>query len=352
MSSLPPQLDGRGGGPGVRVAGGNRASDSARRGGSRHVGVCRTRTSALAPPRALRRASSTTRSADAGFGRRASTHSSGSGTPPRVAGPVEGHVDHERRPRGHRRRLRVVDRPVGRLELTQPDQARRRGGAPTVPPLTRRRAHLLGDVVEERLDLRAAVLERQFEASAQEPVVVTPLPQRPSLTAAQALLAAHRRAAHAPGAATPSATPTPPVSRDLGIAVLVRELGGGRELLRARASRRARHRRGSATTPTSAPSPPSAAPSHPTPRRPRPDPDATHAARRALASSPGPAPRGDGSPAPPRRAPRWTRSVSQHRNSSNRSRNSLTNPSKHGGTTLIAGKRPSRPRNPKFRDDP
>jgi hypothetical protein len=61
-----------------------------------------------------------------------------------------------------------------------------------VPRLTLGWADLLGDPVEERLHLRTTMLQRQLEPAMQEAVVITPLPQRPTVPTRRRLLTRHR----------------------------------------------------------------------------------------------------------------------------------------------------------------
>jgi hypothetical protein len=101
---------------------------------------------------------------------------------------MEGDADHDHRPHRHRRCLRTVfvitacPAPVGRrLQSAQADHRVGMAVLQGVPRLTLGWADLLGDPVEERLHLRTTMLQRQLEPAMQEAVVITPLPQRPTV---------------------------------------------------------------------------------------------------------------------------------------------------------------------------
>ena len=128
--------------------------------------------------RAVRRGRRPRAAATFASARNASTHSLGSGTPHNMAGPSSGTstTTDARAPIAA-----DLARPTRTVDTTQADQ---RVGVTVFerrPALTLRRSHLLGDLVEVRLDLRPTVLHRQLEAAAEEPLVVAPFPQRPPL---------------------------------------------------------------------------------------------------------------------------------------------------------------------------
>ncbi len=231
-----------------------------------------------------------------------------------------GDVDHEQRPRPHRRRLDVFE-AFGEL-----DERVGTAVCPRVPRLTFGGTHAVDHPVDGVLEPRPVEI-RQLTADREHPPIrLPPHPQTPAPHAGRglrpswgALRAHHPRQIHRRDMRRPP--------RPLRVARLVRQLRDRPQLLATQRARIRRRRDLAAATPTPARSRPSRAPCAPTPHPPPPPTRPTRPAHRAPGSPRAPPPATAAAHAPARTAaPPTTRSPGGAADRDTRSRRTWTHP--------------------------